>query len=333
MPNTLTVDTVNTLSDGARPRRIAQPQSRKRPYRVVAHGLRHFCQKLPGLVSNDTWDVRDRSRHMPSELARLVRDLRSCDLVFSWGGRLDMGPFLWGARSLGARKIVTFWCGSDVLRARALLGTRSIDSWIAGQIHWAASPILAREVQSMGIDCDFVQASFVEPVRDPKPLPKEFSVMAFLPRVDAAEVYGGDRILEVARALPTVRFNLAGLHPGQEIQVPSNVAVHRWTSDPSLLYEKSTVLLRPVRHDAGISFMVLEALAHGRHVLYTYPVPGGTQIGSVEEAKAQIERLRALHNSGALALNYAGIDAVERTYSRDVVREELRTRWEEIICS
>lgn len=332
MANTLTVQPVETLARSSVPPARGS-DNRKRPYRVVAHGLRHFCQKLPELLSNDSWDVRDRSRHTPSDLARLFGDLRSCDLVFLWGGRLDMGPFLWGARSLGARKIVTFWCGSDVLRARKLLATGRKDTWIAGQIHWAASPILAEEVRAMGIDCDFVQASFVEPVRDPQPLPEEFSVMAFLPRVDAAEVYGGDRILEVAKALPAIRFHLIGLHPGQNIQVPPNVTLHTWTSDPRPLYEQSTVLLRPVRHDAGISFMVLEALAHGRHVLYTYPVPGGIQVSGVEDSKRQIEHLKALHDSNSLPLNYEGVHAVERTYSRDVVREELRARWEEIIRS
>jgi len=332
MSHTLAVHTVDNLPGGeARARRITPRH--ETPYRVVVHGLRHFCEKLPGLLTNDAWDVRDRSRHSPAELAQLVRELRNCDLIFSWGGRLDMGPFLWAAKSLGTPKIVIFWCGSDVLRARTLLSTRQIDPWIARQIHWAASPILAEEVRSMEIDCEFVQASFVEAVRDPKPLPGDFSVLAFLPRVDAAEIYGGDRVLNIAKALPSVRFKLIGLHPGQEIQVPPNVSVHQWTADPRPLYEDSTVLLRPVRHDAGISFMVLEALSHGRHVLYTYPVPGGIQIGSVEEAVKQIEHLRVLHDSGSLPLNCEGIKAVKQTYSRDVVRQELHTRWEEIICS
>jgi hypothetical protein len=79
--------------------------------------------------------------------------------------------------------------------------------------------------------------------------------------------------------------------------------------------------------------MVLEALAHGRHVLYTYPLPGAIQGGDAEQAKLQLQRLRAMHDAGSLQLNHAGREAVARIYRREVVREELRRRWEEIILS
>jgi hypothetical protein len=332
MSNSIGVDSADSLAS----RRSGSKQPVKgfgKPYRVVVHGLRHFCQKLPGLLGNESWDIRDRSRHTPLQLAALVRDLRDCDLVFTWAGRLDMGPFLWASRSLGTSKVVVFWCGSDVLRAKKLLEAGKMDDWIANRIHWAASPILAEEVRSMGVACEFVQASFVEGVRDPKPLPKEFSVMVFLPRADVAELYGWDRVLDVARALPNVKFRLVGLHKGQSVQAPPNVNLEYWTGDTAPLYEKSTVLWRPVRHDAGISFMVLEALSHGRHVLYTYPVPGAMQVSNPEEAKMQLEHLRALHEAGVLPLNRAGIEIVAQKYARDVVRKELHRRWEDIICS
>lgn len=308
-------------------------KSDKLAYRVVVHGLRFFCQKLPELLTSERWDIRDRSVHTPFQLARLLRDLPACDLVFTWGGRIDMGRFLWAARSLRAPKIVFFWCGSDVLRARKMLTVGRVDPWIAGKIHWAASPTLAHEVRSLGLRCEFVQASFVEVVSHPRPLPRDFSVLVFLPRADLAELYGWDRIVEVAKALPAVRFRLVGLHPGQHVETPSNVHVHPRTNDMTPLYEQTTVLWRPVRHDAGTSFMVLEALAHGRHVLYTNPVPGAVQVQDAESAKQHLERLRTLHESGDLPLNFAGMQAVAQTYSRDVVRSELQKRWEEIIRS
>src|SRR5215467_13488765 len=101
-------------------RPLTVPAARTRPYRVVAHGLTYFCRQLPELLGGDGWEVRDRSRHTPVELARLARDLRGCDLAFSWGGRMEMGRFLWAARVLGVRNVVLFWCGSDVLRAQKL---------------------------------------------------------------------------------------------------------------------------------------------------------------------------------------------------------------------
>jgi hypothetical protein len=244
-----------------------------------------------------------------------------------------MGRFLWAVRAARRSRVVIFWCGSDVLRAQRIRAKRPVDPWIARQIHWAASPVLADEVRALGLPCEFVQASFVESVRDPKPLPKKFSVLVFLPRADVAELYGWDRVVQVAKALPHIHFKLAGLHDGQVVQAPDNVSVCHWTPDPRRLYEEATVLWRSVRHDAGISFMVLEAMSHGRHVLYTYAVPGATQVSGIDDAREHLECLLALHQAGALSLNRAGIDVVARTYSRDVVKDELHRRWEEIICS
>jgi hypothetical protein len=242
-----------------------------------------------------------------------------------------MGKFLWAARFLGKTKIVMLWCGSDVLYAKQDFAAGKLDPWVANLIHWAVSPTLAVEVRSMGLRCEYVQASFVETIPEPKPLPKEFSVLVFMPRLDSADLYGWDRIVEVARALPSVQFNLVGLQSGQALRPPPNVTVHRWTSDITAAYEQATVLWRPVRHDAGISFMVLEALAHGRHALYTYPVPGCVQVTGAEEAKTELERLVALHDAGALSLNRKGIETIAQHYTRDRVRSDLRRRWKKTI--
>jgi hypothetical protein len=316
--------------------RVFQPEiehARRRPYRVVVHGLRFFCQKLPELLSDGQWDIRDRSSHTAKQLVRLTQELGNCDLVFSWGGRIDMGRFLWAARALRVRKLVFFWCGSDVLRARAMVGRNGIDRWIAQQIHWAASPMLTDEVRSLGLPCEFVQASFVESVRNPKPLPKDFSVIVFMPKAELGHLYGWDRIVEVANSLPDVKFNLVGLHPGEDVEAPVNVSVHYRIEDLTEMYEQSTVLWRPVRHDAGISFMALEALAHGRHVLYTYPLDGATQVSSTHEALRELRNLKALHDAGKLNLNDRGRESVENSYTREVVRRTLHHRWKEIIAS
>ena len=79
--------------------------------------------------------------------------------------------------------------------------------------------------------------------------------------------------------------------------------------------------------------MVLEALAHGRHVLYSYPVPGAVQARGIDDAMRHLEHLRDLHHAGLLPLNHAGRTAVARSYTREVVRDELHRRWENIILS
>jgi hypothetical protein len=95
--------------------------------------------------------------------------------------------------------------------------------------------------------------------------------------------------------------------------------------------ERATVIWRPVRHDGGISIMVLEALAHGRHVLYSNPFAACTHVTSAAAARAEIEKLFALHKARRLQRNDPGMEVVARSYTSEKVRSELRKRWEEII--
>jgi hypothetical protein len=310
---------------------MSQPSglNSSRPYRVVVHGLYDFCEKLPGLIGNERWDVRHCS-YSPVGLATLVNDLRRCDLAYTWGGRVTFGKFLWAARSLGKTNIVLLWCGSDVLFARQQLATKKIEPWIAAKVHWAVSPTLADEVRALGLRCEYVQASFVDPVADPKPLPEQFSVLTYLPTVTKDKLYGLDQMLEVAHTLPHVQFNLVGVTEGHVPGAPANMKVFP-RAPMSPFIERATVIWRPVRHDGGISFMVLEALARGRHVLYSYPFAACTQVNGAAAARAEIEKLLALHDLGRLKRNDLGIDVVARSYTSEKVRSELRKRWEDII--
>ena len=302
-----------------------------RPYRVVVHGLYDFCERLPALLKGEQWDVRHFS-YSPVGLVTLANDLRRCDLAYTWGGRISFGKFLWTARCLGKQNIVLLWCGSDVLFAQKQLMTQKVEPWIAEKIHWAVSPILADEVRALGLRCEYVQASFVEPVAVVKPLPENFSVLMYMPSVAKGSLYGFDQMLEVAHRLPAVEFNLVGVEGGQVPHAPANLKVHpRVTIAPFI--ERATVIWRPVRHDGGISFMVLEALARGRHVLYSYPFAACTQVTSAAAACAEIEKLFVLHKAGRLKKNDGGVEVVARSYTSETVRDELRKRWEEIIRS
>jgi hypothetical protein len=152
------------------------------------------------------------------------------------------------------------------------------------------------------------------------------------PSFRKAELYGLDQILEVAARLPDVEFNLVGILEWPVPACPPNVKVYgRIGLQP--FYERSCVLYRPVRHDGGISFMVLEALAHGRHVVYTRPFPASTLVHDVEEACQELRRLQDLHAAGRLGLNYRGIEVIAGDYSSETVRANLLSRWERVILS
>jgi hypothetical protein len=243
-----------------------------------------------------------------------------------------MGKFLRAARCLNKKKIVILWSGSDVFEAQEHFAAGKMDPWVADRIHWAVSPWLAEEVRAMGISCEYVQASFVQPVKVPLPLPDKFSVLVFVPGREKSDLYGLDKILEVADALRSVEFTLVGWQHRQALQAPPNLKVHGRVSDMNAFFERATIVWRPVRHD-GLSFTVLEALAQGRHVLYSYAFPACVHVTDAAAAHKELQRLLDLHNSQALGLNEAGIQMIARDFSAETVRAELCKRWEEIILS
>jgi hypothetical protein len=80
--------------------------------------------------------------------------------------------------------------------------------------------------------------------------------------------------------------------------------------------------------------MVMEAMGHGRHVLWTYPFPGCTQVDTAGNARKEIERLCALHREKRLQLNCRGVKAIaDGGYLPQELRKRIHGRLEELIDS
>jgi len=260
----------------------------------------------------------------------MAHQLHRCDLAYSWGGRTTMGKFLAAARLLGKKNVVIFWCGSDVLEGQAEHRAGKSDPWVAERIHWAGAPWLADEVRAMGLRCEYVPITWVAPVEEISPLPKTFSVLSYLPDASRISLYGIDQVIEVARKMPYARFTIVGLRPGQSLKTPGNVTVRHHVPDLKQLFRDTTVVWRPTRHD-GLSFTVLEALAHGRHVIWSYPLTGASLARDAATSGAELERLFDLHEANALDVNVKGAEFVARNFSPDKIRDEFLSRWRTIV--
>jgi hypothetical protein len=232
---------------------------------------------------------------------------------------------------LGKKKIVILWSGSDVVYARRDFDAGKTSPWVVEKIHWAVSPWVADEVRGMGIPCEHVQASFVPPVENPAPLPEKFSVLMYMPCIAKKELYGWDRMLEVAERLRSIEFDVVGLQSGDTLKAPPNVRVHNHVNLPQF-FARATAVYRPVVHD-GLSFMVLEALSHGRHVLYSYPLPGCVHVTNADAACRELQHLQDLHESRTLNLNRAGMEIIQRDYHPQRVQARLLERWKRIILA
>jgi len=285
------------------------------------------------LMDGDGWEFRYFPDEGLESLAGMTRSLCRCDLAYQIGGRVTLGKFLRVAKWLGKEKIVMHWVGSDTLDEQRDVAEGNSERWVICQLHhWAESHWMVHEVEALGLECELVPLpSSCVPDR-PSPLPLEFSVLVYVPDVRRAALYGLDRILQAAKELPHIPFELVGLTYGEIPAPPDNLRIHGRLADLTEFYRRSTVLWRPVRHD-GLSFMVLEALGHGRHVLWSYDFPGCVVAETAEAAGAEILRLHSLHQQGRLQINQAGVEAVAKNYLPQPLRRMIHRRLEAILES
>lgn len=301
------------------------------PNRVLVHGLPYFAKMLAGLLSGEGWDVRFHPANGVPNLLALARDLLRCDLAYKIGGRIALGKFNRTAKFFGKKKIVMHWCGSDVLLAQREFSANKQDPWVMRTMqHWADAPWLAEEVRQLGLECEFVPLVSVRIPLKPSPLPDRFSVLVYLPHIGKAEFYGLGLILEVARSLPHICFQFVGISKEQIPRAPSNLRILGWVPDLTSIFEQVTVLWRPVRHDS-VSFMVQEALGHGRHVLWSYEFPGCVRVSTATDAQRELERLYELHRQGRMQVNEAGLRIIAEKYQPERVKEDILRRFQQII--
>jgi len=300
--------------------------------RILLHGLVYFCRKFPALLRSPGWEFRHFDPNRLSALLPAFTYLGRCDLAFCWGGRLTRGKFLSVARLLEKEKLVMFWCGSDTLGAREDYEAGRTDPWIAERTHWAGSPWLAEEVRAMGLRCEYVPLTWVDVPHVLPPMPRKFSVLAHLSSAARLELYGIDHLFAVARRMPTVPFHVVGILPGETLRAPENVTVHGRVPSMTPFFEQTSVLWRPARHD-GLSFVALEALGHGRHVLWSYPFAGSRVAKDAESGYVEIQRLEDLHLQGKLEVNRAGSDYIASHFTPAVIRDGILSRWKRMVES
>jgi hypothetical protein len=302
--------------------------------RVLVHGLPYFGRMFATLMSGDGWEFRYHSDRGVGNLMAMARDLQACDIAYQIGGRVTLGKFLRAAKILRKKKVVMHWVGSDALDEQRSVAEGKSERWVTqGLHHWAVSEWMTREVRALGLRCELVPLSSTRIPDRPTPLPSKFSVLVYMPAMSRGWLYGLDRMLEVARKLPHVDFELVGLVEGSIADGPDNLHVHGPVPDLTEFYKSASVVWRPVRHD-GLSCMVLEALGHGRHVLWSYVFPGCVHVNDAAEARDEISRLHALHQEGLLRINSEGVHSVtEGGYMPWDRKIEIRDRLEKILES
>lgn len=194
------------------------------------------------------------------------------------------------------RSRALYWIGSDVIRLR------SNDAYVSGCLNIAGSAWIAEEVRSMGYDC--IHRLFPVELRCgrdvPFPAASRLQVLAYIPDAHQ-ELHGSAELMLLAAGSPDIDFKVIGGVGTWWRERPKNVQFVGWVSDISVAISESHVLLRRTRHDSFSAF-VREGIASGRHVIFTYDVPGVIWIrsGDTNSLTAALWELRDLFRRGEL---------------------------------
>jgi hypothetical protein len=240
----------------------------------------------------------------------LLRRVVGSDVIIYFSGRPKLHRLTALLSRLGV-PVIMYWVGTDVLfRWGAPTEDVTERAW-----HWCISPWLQEELAERGIESSFI--ILIPPVIPAviPALPDRFSVLAYVPE-HRRDFYRLDFIVQLAQRLPDVEFRIV---PASALDgLPPNVRCLGWVEDMGALISQSTAYVRPITHD-GFSYMVLEALAYGRHVLWSYGFAGVTTVDTIEAAEAWLRDLHLRQREGTLGPNEVGRKAVEAGFDPAIV--------------
>lgn len=205
------------------------------------------------------------------------------------------------------RPAIVIWAGSDVAALSA--SPQELELLRLERLtHWAAGTNLASEVRQLGIEARYVPvASAVVPAHA-APMPSAFTVLTYLPEPRRA-FYGESAVWAAARALPRCRFIAVGR--GRPTRgAPPNVRYVGEVANMNAYIDAASVLFRLPEHDNDMCQGVIEALARGRHVVWTHGLPGVLNVASHTEGIKALVQLYQNHTAGSLHVNHTGMEHV-----------------------
>ncbi|HBE80858.1 MAG TPA: hypothetical protein DDW65_24190 [Firmicutes bacterium] len=299
----------------------------KKARRVLIIGYPYFVNRIRELAAGSDYHLLTMPKKGIQQWLLLLR----ADLVYLVGGDLRPNRF-YNAAIFLRKKVIMHWVGSDILEMKQWLksGRRFSRVLTKQAIHWAEVDWTARELQELGLRPQVVPLTPASFPGEVKELPAKFVVLIYLPP-EKEQFYGGPQMIQLANQFTNIVFlAVAALPTIPHPEWPSNIVPVGWVDNMEELYREITVLIRFTEHD-GLSFMVLEALANGRHVVWSYPFKGVKQAKDYQQLAHTINKLYQDFQNGRLTLNQSGRSFVEEHYRPQTVWQRIYRGFEEVL--
>lgn len=304
-------------------------QQRNSRCRVVISGLDVFAADVADLNNRSCtgWNARVLQFETRYEIAESLCGMAMSDVWYTIGTpRINSPSIKWVAGITGVPRVL-HWVGTDIEMARhdpvLLKKLRHPSITHLTEAQWEAD-----ELGALGIQAEIVplppRFSLLNSV---PPLPETFTVLAYLPRFKA-NFYGSEELETIVRAFRgrPIQFVIVG---GGKIEAPPDATVENlgWCFSLDEVYARASALLRFTLRD-GLSLMVLEALAFGRHVLWTKSFPFVRQTLTLDQICDTLDELLRTHEAGELKPQADAAEFIRTTYDREKCIRKIATVWE-----
>jgi hypothetical protein len=309
---------------------VAENATRRQGRHVAIVGHDLFCAEVAHLTNTlpTRWHAQVLHFETKIEHVSSLLQLARADVLYSIGQPV-LGRNVRALTKMLRKPRVVHWVGSDIrlLESQPQLRRDLNGARIAHitEIEWEVE-----ELRSLGIDAAIAPLPprlSNGPVLPP--LPEVFTILAYLPRQRTA-FYGGGQVELLMRDFlgKPVRFIIVG---GGMVDAPPGAFVENlgWTHALADVYARSTVLCRFTSND-GLALMVLEALAMGRHVVWTKNFPFVHNVASYEDVKRTITELLEKHTSGLLGLQWEASQYIRNGYAPGRCIEGLARHWQSV---
>ncbi len=299
----------------------------RQPKIVAISGLKLFVSHIADSAQQfllPQWQPRVVQVKSKASLMSGLSQLCDADVWYSIGEPIG-NRWLHRFWRLTRRPRVVHWVGTDItlLRDRPHLRSVFLEPNVVNlaEVHWTVE-----ELATYGIKAHMAPLPPRIASETVRPLPETFTVLIYMPRTrnDAYRKADCERLI-AAMSRDGVRFLIVG---GGDVSVPEGADVRRlgWCSDLRDAYDESTVLLRLTQRD-GLSLMALEALTHGRYVVWTQPLPHVICADNYDEVEAAIRSLLARFRGGTLLPQYDAAQYVSTTYDTARCLQTIGQYW------
>jgi hypothetical protein len=299
----------------------------EKPRRILIIGYPYFVNRIQELAAGSDYQLLT----MPKKGLQQWLTLLRVDLIYLVGGDLRPNRF-YNAGILLRKKLIMHWVGSDILQMKEWLekGRHFSPVLLKHAFHWAEVDWTARELQELGLKAQVVPLTPASFPTEVKELPAKFVVLIYLPP-EKEQFYGGAQMIQLANQFPEIVFLAVAASPTtSHPDWPENIIPVGWVDNMEELYREITVLIRFTEHD-GLSFMVLEALANGRHVVWSYPFEGVKQATNYQQLAKAIQELYQAFHAGNLPLNQLGRSFVADNYQPGAVWQRIHQAMDRIL--